>query len=98
MKQTAVEWLIGRFHYEGFIGTYCSEEQIKSKREMMIEIIDQAKEMEKEQIEELKAEIKALKQVKDLNIPAAIESVCLCTTPIGSTAPDKCGRCGKNIG
>ena len=47
MKQTAVEWLIGRFHYEGFIGTYCSEEQIKSKREMMIEIIKQAKEMEK---------------------------------------------------
>jgi DNA-binding transcriptional MerR regulator len=59
---------------------------------------EQAKEMEKEQIEELKAEIKALKQVKDLNIPADIESVCLCTTPIGSTAPDKCGRCGKNIG
>ena len=50
MKQTAVEWLIGRFHYEGFIGTYCSEEQIKSKREMMIEIIDQAKEIEKQQM------------------------------------------------
>ena len=50
MKQTAVEWLIGRFHYEGFIGTYCSEEQIKSKRQIMIEIIEQAKEMEKEQI------------------------------------------------
>jgi hypothetical protein len=48
--KTAVEWLIGRFHYEGFIGTYCSEEQIKSKREMMIEIIEQAKEMEKEQM------------------------------------------------
>ena len=52
MKQTAVEWLIGRFHYEGFIGTYCSEEQIKSKRQIMIEIIEQAKEMEKEQIVE----------------------------------------------
>ena len=51
MKKTAVEWLIGRFHYEGFIGTYCSEEQIKSKREIMIEIIEQAKEMEKEEIE-----------------------------------------------
>ena len=50
MKQTAVEWLIGRFHYEGFIGTYCSEEQIKSKRQIMIEIIEQAKEMEREQI------------------------------------------------
>ncbi len=50
MKQTAVEWLIARFHYEGFIGTYCSEEQIKSKREMMIEIIDQAKQMEKDQM------------------------------------------------
>ena len=47
--KTAVEWLIARFHYEGFIGTYCSEEQIKSKRKIMIEIIDQAKEMEKEQ-------------------------------------------------
>jgi len=51
MKKTAVEWLIGRFHYEGFIGTYCSEEQIKSKRQIMIEIIEQAKEMEKEQME-----------------------------------------------
>ena len=50
MKKTTVEWLIGRFHYEGFIGTYCSEEQIKSKRQIMIEIIEQAKEMEKEQI------------------------------------------------
>jgi len=49
---TAVEWLIARFHYEGFIGTYCSEEQIKSKREMMIEIIDQAKAMEKQQIKD----------------------------------------------
>jgi hypothetical protein len=52
MKQTAVEWLIGRFHYEGFIGTYCSEEQIKSKRQIMIEIIEQAKEMERDQIVE----------------------------------------------
>jgi hypothetical protein len=52
MKKTAVEWLIGRFHYEGFIGTYCSEEQIKSKRQIMIEIIEQAKEMEKEQIKD----------------------------------------------
>ena len=51
MKQkTAVEWLIGRFHYEGFIGSFCSEELIKSKREIMIEIIDQAKAMEEEQI------------------------------------------------
>ena len=49
---TAVEWLIGRFHYEGFIGTYCSEEQIKSKRQIMIEIIEQAKEMEREQIKD----------------------------------------------
>jgi hypothetical protein len=49
--KTAVEWLIARFHYEGFIGTYCSEEQIKSKRQIMIEIIEQAKEMEKEQME-----------------------------------------------
>lgn len=47
---TAVEWLIARFHYEGFIGTFCSEEQIKAKRDVMIEIINQAKEMEKEQI------------------------------------------------
>jgi hypothetical protein len=49
-KQTAVEWLIARFHYEGFIGTFCSEEQIKAKRDVMIEIIEQAKEMEKAQI------------------------------------------------
>jgi hypothetical protein len=53
MKQkqiTAIEWMIGRFHYEGFIGTYCSEDLIKSKRELMIQIIDEAKRMEKEQI------------------------------------------------
>jgi len=47
---TAIEWLIGRFHFEGFIGTYCDEEQIKSKRQLMIEIIEQAKEIEKIQI------------------------------------------------
>jgi hypothetical protein len=47
--KTAVEWLIARFHYEGFIGTFCSEEQIKAKRDVMIEIIEQAKEMEKNQ-------------------------------------------------
>jgi hypothetical protein len=51
-KQTAVEWLIGRFHYEGFIGTFCSDELIKSKREIMIEIIDQAKEMEQDHIQD----------------------------------------------
>jgi hypothetical protein len=50
--KTAVEWLIARFHYEGFIGTFCSEEQIKAKRDVMIEIIEQAKEMEKEQIKD----------------------------------------------
>ena len=50
--KTAVEWLIARFHYEGFIGTFCSEEQIKAKRDVMIEIINQAKEMEKEQHQE----------------------------------------------
>ena len=33
------------------------------------------------QIKELKAEIKALKQVKNLNIPAVIKSVC-----------EKCGK------
>jgi hypothetical protein len=49
-NKTAVEWLIGRFHYEGFIGNFCSEELIKSKREIMIEIIDQAKAMEQKQI------------------------------------------------
>jgi len=48
--KTAVEWLIARFHYEGFIGTFCSEEQIKAKTDVMIEIIEQAKQMEKEQI------------------------------------------------
>jgi hypothetical protein len=46
---TAIEWMIGRFHYEGFIGTFCSEELIKSKRELMIQIIDEAKKMEKKQ-------------------------------------------------
>ena len=97
MKQTAVEW------YEKEINSLFEKYQAKeiSERDfitMKHNLFYPAKEMEKEQIEELKAEIKALKQVKDLNIPAAIESVCLCTTPIGSTAPDKCGRCGKNIG
>jgi hypothetical protein len=61
--KTAVEWLIGRFHYEGFIGTYCSEEQIKSKRQIMIEIIEQAKEMEKQQI--IEAHGNKLKKSKD---------------------------------
>tara|TARA_R110000868_G_scaffold98858_1_gene272184 strand:- start:229 stop:510 length:282 start_codon:yes stop_codon:yes gene_type:complete len=82
---TAVEWL---------------EKELKGvyESDYFNRLLEQAKQMEKEQIKELKTEIKALKQVKNLNIPAAIESVCLCTTPIGSTVPDKCGRCGKKIG
>ena len=97
MNQTAVEWLSKQISSSKYF--YNLMEDINSRSTVaQSNIFDQAKEMEKEQIEELKAEIKALKQVKDLNIPAAIESVCLCTTPIGSTAPDKCGRCGKNIG
>ena len=89
MKQTAVEWLLENLNSEPY-----SEEEFKYNSDCW----DKALEMEKEQIKELKTEIKALKQVKNLNIPAAIELVCLCTTPIGSTAPDKCGRCGKKIG
>jgi hypothetical protein len=50
MKELAVEWLIDRLNFEGFIGTYCSEEEIKSKKQLIIEIINQAKEMEKQQI------------------------------------------------
>lgn len=66
MKKTAVEWLIGRFHYEGFIGHFCSEEAIKSKREIMIEIIDQAKAMEKEQIvEAVESTIKSVELTED---------------------------------
>jgi hypothetical protein len=87
MKQTAVEWLVEQLENHNGV-----------TRAGFKKCIQQAKEMEKEQIVELKTEIKALKQVKNLNIPAAIELVCLCTTPIGSTAPDKCGRCGKKIG
>ena len=92
MKQTAVEWLIEELRGPHVKGDFIFNGVITS------ELIEQAKEMEKEQIKELKTEIKALKQVKNLNIPATIELVCLCTTPIGSTAPDKCGRCGKKIG
>jgi hypothetical protein len=46
-------------------------------------------------IDKLEAEMLANKNFVK---PDVIESVCHCTTPIGSTAPDKCGRCGRKIG
>ena len=99
MKQTAVEWLVEQLSGHDLLNTRTGNSMRNLNNMMKIEeLIEQAKEMEKEQIKELKAEIKTLKQVKNLNIPAIIESVCLCTTPIGSTAPDKCGKCGKKIG
>ena len=80
MKQTAVEWLIGRFHYEGFIGTYCSEEQIKSKREMMIQIIDQAKAMESQ--EKLKHQLFIGKVTEMLGFDKTLELLKQCNNEI----------------
>jgi len=50
MEKTAIEWMIEQLNKEGFIGTYCIDSEIDFKRELMNEIIKQAKEMEKQQI------------------------------------------------
>ena len=50
MKKTAVQWLIEQLNEQGFLGTYCTPDNIDTKRESMNQIIEQAKEMENQQI------------------------------------------------
>lgn len=50
MKQTAVEWLVDKLNRQGYLGTFCTKEEIEIKRKDMEFIINQAKEIEEEQI------------------------------------------------
>lgn len=50
MKQTAIDYLIEQMNIQGFFGVYCTEDKIDENRKLMAQIINQAKEMEKEEI------------------------------------------------
>lgn len=50
MKQTAVEWLVEELRKHEFLGTFCTPEELENKKKYVESIIEQAKEMEKEQI------------------------------------------------
>lgn len=50
MEKTAVDYLIQQLNEQGFLGTYCTPDNIDTKRELMNQIISQAKKIEKQQI------------------------------------------------
>ena len=49
MEKTAIDYLIEQLNEQGFLGTYCTPDNIDTKRESMNQIIEQAKEMQKDQ-------------------------------------------------
>ena len=48
--KTAVEWLIEELRKHEFLGTFCIPEELENKKNHVESIIEQAKEMEKQQI------------------------------------------------
>ena len=50
MKQTAVDWLIKELKEKEYLGTFCTADAWEREEQQMRLIIQQAKEMEKEQI------------------------------------------------
>lgn len=50
MKKTAIDYLIDLMNMQGFLGVYCTEDKIDENRKLMAKIIEQAKQMEKEQM------------------------------------------------
>ena len=50
-KLTAVEQLMKDLHKNGFLGFYCDKSLEDQKRTLAFQLIDKAKELEKEQIE-----------------------------------------------
>ena len=52
-KETAVEWLIDRLNQHGFLGMYCEESQIDVRKFAYNEIIELAKNIERQQHEQL---------------------------------------------
>lgn len=51
-KQTAIQWLIEELKREEYLGTFCTPEYWPEEERKMRSIIEQAKEIEKEQIME----------------------------------------------
>jgi hypothetical protein len=51
-KQTAVNWLIEQLKKAEYLGTFCTADAIAEEEQKMLLICQQAKEMEKKQIEE----------------------------------------------
>jgi len=50
-KQTAVDWLIEQLKKAEYLGTFCTADAIAEEEQKMLLICQQAKEMEKEQME-----------------------------------------------
>jgi hypothetical protein len=51
-KQTAVNWLIEQLKKAEYLGTFCTADAIAEEEQKMLLICQQAKEMEKEQMED----------------------------------------------
>ena len=49
-KVTSVEWLVEELRKYEFLGTFCTPEELENKKKHVESIVEQAKEMEKEQI------------------------------------------------
>ena len=48
-KVTSVEWLVEELRKYEFLGTFCTPEELENKKKHVESIVEQAKEMEKEQ-------------------------------------------------
>ena len=51
-KQTAVDWLIEQLKKAEYLGTFCTADAIAEEEQKMLLICQQAKKMEKEQMED----------------------------------------------
>jgi hypothetical protein len=49
-KQTAIEWLVEKLKEQEYLGVFCTPDAWGREEEIMKGIVEQAKEMEKEQI------------------------------------------------
>jgi predicted secreted protein len=51
-KQTAIEWLVEKLKEQEYLGVFCTPDAWGREEEIMKGIVEQAKEMEKQQIKE----------------------------------------------
>ena len=66
-KQTAIDWLVQELKSNEYLGTFCTADAWPKEEEIMRGIINQAKEMEKEQMFEAYWEDEPLSFLKYYN-------------------------------